>query len=563
MPLENESIAEFIDRKAVDAPETFDVANAIKEEPLEKEYAELEHVRIGLDFYREWGIVEGFSLQPFGPQWSFHGIGRYPAPLETLINEVETWSRVGRHVADPLVRSRLCHLVWTSQHRDRYECAKVAIVSYMDLMSRASRPDVYRSMDLGYALDIAQRISDPVLIKNCIARGVQWLEESLESQEASPGAVLSMLEILTSLKSELRPTGLKESCERATKLFPDPFLLQSIFDIQMLLEPAQDREIIKRESVETWIKAADASEGLLKAAFLQRALEQARLHNLTSDIPRITTALQNLDLRGFMQEVSGSANVPREEFEKLLDKFIDFNTWQEALTAFGLHVPISETAEQARASAVSNPHQSIVDSISSITRVDDFGIPEIYIRSGEEHVSAKVVGQGRTEIYFWGAIAALVLQRLIEKWHPSREDIVEYFNCETIPETSRIGFALSLSHFANGDWESSMLVALPRIEESLRSLADYHGMPILDSHPNRLHKKNLGKNIKNLTRLGDELFFRYLDLLLANIDSINLCNRALHGLMGQATQHEAALAIHVACALRARPLDTLKGIDPS
>lgn len=123
--------------------------------------------------------------------------------------------------------------------------------------------------------------------------------------------------------------------------------------------------------------------------------------------------------------------------------------------------------------------------------------------------------------------------------------------------------AVASTSVGESDPSRERTVSLPRVEESFRSLAKFHGLPILDTYSDRLHKKSIRKNIENLTRLGDELFFRYLDFLLADHDSINLRNRAMHGIMGQTTQSEAALSIHVACALRSRPLSTLNREDSS
>ena len=553
------SLAEYIDGVACDASDCHDVSTAIRIDNRVHDFPELVHILVGLDFFRASGGGSRLDRQPFGPL-SSSGTSRYPPPLEELTEEVVAWSRVGQEVTDPLVKSRLCHLVWAAGIADSYICAKQAVPAYLALLGRTTREEVYRSYDLGYALDIALSLGEEDLVGTCILRSLDWLNELFEADEHSPGAVFSVLTYLASLSPQRRPDGLDEFCERAVAIFQgDPWYQENISDIQITLHPPQERESYVRRSIEAWISAADQSQGLIRSEHLRRALEQARNHGLPSEVSRILLLIQNLDLRGDLQEISGPIAMATNEIEEVehwLEGFLTFEDWRDALVAFGRHCPISENMNQATASAENLLEQGPFYQFTSTTQVSEQdGVPSAFIVSGEEHLAAEVASIGRTNIQIWGGMASLLLDRMLTRWDPDTVEVVEFYECQTVSRPAARGFALGLSHYSKGDWESALMVTLPRIEESLRDMARHHGFSIQVSRSNRIEKRNSREHIENLSTLGDEPFFRYLNLLLVNQLAINLRNRALHGLMDHASQEEAALALHVATCLRVRSPD--------
>lgn len=559
MTLSEDSVAQYVDRLATDAGDCHDVAQGIMNGGHEGEYPELRQIRYGLDFHRGRRSDDGFDPQPFEAKISLTDGRRYPPPLEDLSEEVETWSNQGKEISDVLVKSRLCHLVWAAQGGDKYACAVLAIDSYLALMSRSNREEVYRSDDFGYALSIALQIDDPMRINACIEKGVAWLEGLLTSEESGPGSIITTLTILASLKVQYRPESLDGFLSRAISRFDDPWLLESVREIQISIQTdSEKRKECARKSFLEWMNAAEGSSGILRAMYLEKAFEQARAFELRAEIQRATLAIQQVDLRPDMQLISVSAIISTEQLESIYAKFLDFDNLHDALMFYGSYCPISGSREEETQSAQTFLEEHVIRTLARTVRVDHEGRPQVFIRDESEQIADRIAIQAAERIQEWGVMAGIVLGRILERWNPTIADIVSYFRSETMPESVVNGLGIGVMQFSGGDWESALMVTLPRVEESLRLLASHHGFSILTPRKNRFRKRNARENLDSLKNLGDIPLLRYLDYLLVNEDSTNLRNRALHGLMGQATREEAALAIHAACALRVYAPESLR-----
>ncbi|MFL6111329.1 MAG: DUF4209 domain-containing protein [Catenulispora sp.] len=112
------------------------------------------------------------------------------------------------------------------------------------------------------------------------------------------------------------------------------------------------------------------------------------------------------------------------------------------------------------------------------------------------------------------------------------------------------GIGRAFSHYVAGQFEEALFCCLPRIEAGIRAVSMTLGLPIfIDPGSSRSGiggYKALGELLEGLDGMVPEHHRRYLQLLLANPLSINLRNRAFHGLMQEVSRQDAALVLHAA-----------------
>jgi hypothetical protein len=545
---------EYLKVLAVDAPDYPDLSQVLEANPYIADPVTAGRIKLAMDFFRAWASENPLLQQPFGPMIAF-GDKRYPLPLEEVDQEtLETWRDIGLKTEDPLVRSRLCHLTWTIGGTGAHVFAREAVLAYLVLLDRKQRVAVYRVQDFGYALDIALRLRDESLITQCIEKGSAWIESLLDDPDAGPGAVIGGLTFLAGLSPSSRPENLGDMCLRARALFLDPYNQEAILEVEILISPQSERSRIGTEIVRVWMAAAEAAEGLIRAAHLQSALAQAQFYGLTAEQEKVMAALGSVDISRDLKLISVTVDIPSEEYEKMIKSYVIHEEWGDALSVIGIYNPSPQSFEEVVAEAQKLIAEFPLQNLASTTLVGSDGRPSQFVLDEQSKLSLRIATTERIKIGISGDFLVRVLGAFFAKWKPSMEELQAFFGSAKMPKSVVHGFALGITHYMNGDWESATLVILPRIEESLRRLATLHGIQTLKASGNYVDKRGIRDLVTDLKETDHEPVFRYLDSLLVNRMAINLRNNALHGISPTATQKEAALVVHAALILIAQPL---------
>jgi hypothetical protein len=508
-------------------------------------------VLYAIDYLRDLVQDSEIERQPFQPVMTGFGRPSYPAPLENMdVRGNALYSDLANKCSDGLLTARFAHLVWAKSRENNYKYAVLASNAYLGLLDRTARDLLDRAQDLIYGYNLALRLSNPDLMSLWRAKIETWVPAMFEDVDASAGAILGVLGFLVSLKSELRPPFLDELYDKAYLKFTEPSLRQEILGMKAILNSPSQRSEFGRQSVQLWRDAAAASEGIVQAFHLNMALKSAQAWGLHDLEEAILLEIANLDLRPYMTEISASPNVPRDEFDSWIQQFTHFDDWRQSLLAIGRYCPIIHTREQAASEAQNLMNEFPISALATGMMVDHAGVPTLDL-SDSNKLEIRINQTETFHITTFGHGMVMILGDFFNKWPITDEDFIEFFYDGVIPKSAALGFTKGFAHYRNQDFESALLVTLPRIEESLRQFSRLNGLRTLISRGGIADKRNLGELISDYRKYSEENLFRYLELLLVHRQGLNLRNDALHGLRGLASSEDAALVLHAALSLRA------------
>jgi hypothetical protein len=547
----SEEIAHHLDTLCVSIGDYHELASLLRTNPCSPDVEINFLVLYAIEYLRGFIQKSEIERQPFQPMMTGFGRPSYPPPLEKMdVRSNDLYSDLANKCSDGLLTARFAHLVWAKSRENNYKYAVLASNAYLDLLDRATRDLLDRVQDLIYGYDLALSLSNPNLMSLWRAKIEAWVPAMLEDVDASAGAILGALGFLASVKPEFQPPFLDELYNKAYLIFTEPFLRQEILSMKAILNPPSQRSEFGRQSVQLWRDAAATSEGIVQASHLNMALKSAQtsgLHELEEDI---LLEIANLDLRPYMTEISTSVNIPKEEFDSWIQQFTHFDDWRQSLLAIGRYCPIIHTREQAATEAQNLMNEFPIGALASGMMVDHAGVPTLDL-SDSSKLENRINQTETFHITTFGHWLVIILGDFFNKWPITDEDFIEFFHDGVIPKSAALGFTKGFAHYRNQDFESALLVTLPRIEESLRQFSRLNGLRTLISRGGSADKRNLGELISDYRKYSEENLFRYLELLLVHRQGLNLRNDALHGLRGLASSEDAALVLHAALSLRA------------
>ena len=496
------------------------------------------------------------SEGPFAPM--FESSGRvYPPPVRTVDEVVpgtcELWQRAVTHAPVPAVRARFADLLWEARFGQRpHEFAQVAVESYVEAATDDFGHPVERMEYVLRAVEVASQINDQGRRADAVRSGVALVEAALADDDRMPGVVLPILDLFVSDRPDRRPDHLPALIEAAVERYgDDPWNLQAALDLQAHLLPMAERTPLFERQVQAFVGLAERSEGLVKYAHLQHAIELAEvrgLHRLADEVRRTVERLTPEDLD--LKEISAEVQIPRGQVEEFIAYFVGDDDLATALGRFGSRIPSGEpdanrtyVAELMR----EHPLQFL------FTRIT-LGPENALVRSTgqDDAAEAALIDHEAQRISMFSLFAVDILAGISDRYGSVGAN-PELFQTELIepPVAAKVARAITL--YEQGDFDSSACVLAPRLERIVRRLASAAGLTVTRS-PDRSGRaggvKGLGEILADLDPVLAEAARRYLRVLLSEITGLNLRNRVGHGLDDEIAQREAAMLIHAACHLR-------------
>lgn len=511
----------------------------------------LESLARATGYVRVWTHHEaGFTFQPSTTWENFE----YPPALNRLPSgEAALWAEWAGSVDEALLTSRLHHLLWEVQAESAHSHARRAIDAYASLEGTVSDYDFERSQDYGFALDLSLRIGDSDRSTAAVSRIVDWLNQLFGSGQGSPGAIFASLGHLVRLRKRDRPEDLSDLLESAAKRFAnDPYLFDDLTDLLIVANQGQGLERqFAVEAVSKWRAAAEAAPSpVLKAAFLNKARDRAQASGLTEERDAILEALMANPMREGMQEISVSTSVSRDDYERWIESFTSHATLPDCIMQFGAYQPTPEDDATAVHFAEEVLAKQPVISLTTRIVTDEFGLPLIVASTHEDHLKVTMAHNDGLSIRLWGLHAADVLDRVLNRWELNGDDEDDLFAGVLVSEEAAKAFRIALAHYRRGDFESAVTLALPRIEECIRTWARHVGVRLLDtSRSGAVQWRSMGSLLQDLEGGAPRRFTRYLNMVLVNQLGLNIRNRVLHGLTASVDKAEAALVLHVAARI--------------
>lgn len=560
-PIDDETLADALTAACKSAADeefqsVVSVASALRkmadegDDPLRGLVAGLEyHLRLDDELREPYG--------PFGPMMEFDG-KCYPAPLDR-IEDLEPgifglWARASELAPIALVRARFADLLWEARFGDRpVEYARAAIDDY----AAATTGDFGHAVELGdaarRAVELATRINDDARRETAVEAAVGLAVEAIESKERKPGVALRLIDMLVRDRTDRQPAGLDALLDRAIDRFgSDPWNLESALEMKVRLVPPDQHAAIWSRASHAFRDLAARSEGLVRYAHLQHALELAEGHGLrelADDIRRQVEAIteDELDLKTISTEVT----IPREDVERYVEAFVGDDTWEAALSRFGAHLATGETNENREFVAQLMQDHPIQFLFTRMHIGPDNSLVRSSSGDGDAAEQALIQHEAQRASMF-SMFAVDIIERIRERYGPLSRD-ASWFENEFIDAATARRITKSIELYETGEFDAAASVLAPRLEKVVRRLASSAGIPVTRSPDRRGRSggvKGLGEILSLLEGVLPEPTRRFLRVLLVEPTGLNLRNRIGHGLDDEIGQREMALLIQAACHLR-------------
>ena len=511
----------------------------------------------GLEYHFVLDSERRFPHGPFGPMIEANGQA-YPAPIDRVDELVpgtyDLWARAIPLTHLGLVRARFADLLWEARFGARpHEFAQIAIDSYTAATSEHFGGPVEVSEAIQRAVELASQIDDPIRCSAAIDAGVRLTGEAIESSDRMPGVALPLLAMFVGDRCERRPPDLDQLLQRAIERFgDDPWNLESALELQERLVPPEERDALRTRAAEAFRDLAHRSEGLVKYAHFQHAIELAEGHGLgqlADSIRREVEAIteDELDLKAVSAEVA----IPTEHVEGFIAWFVGDDNLESALTRFGAHLPSGDTED----------NRAFVETLMAdyplqflLTRIQ-IGPENSLLRStsgADDQAEQALIDHEAQRASMFSTFAVDILDEIRARYGPV-SSAREWFQTQLVPPPVADKVVRAVELYEAGDFHSAASVLAPKLERVIRRIAGSVGLTVTRS-PNRRGRsggvKGLGELLGLLAGALPEPTRRYLKVLLVEVTGINLRNRIGHGLDEEVGQREAALLIHCACHLR-------------
>jgi hypothetical protein len=194
-----------------------------------------------------------------------HGDWQFPPPLEQIERvDVEAWQAAVEELDDHVSSARLNDLLWERK--------------------ASGRPDLN-----------ARAASDAYLAVSAL-------------EDRAPGPAMVILRSFLDLDENQQPAELVDLLDMTSQRWgDDPHIFEAVSELQARLASPERLAEIRRAQVARWREIAGKGDAMLRVAFLERALETARIHGLTEEADDIRRELQEISPDDLALETLGGS----------------------------------------------------------------------------------------------------------------------------------------------------------------------------------------------------------------------------------------------------------------
>lgn len=486
--------------------------------------------------------------------------GRIPPRLgDVPEQDVASWRGALDETEDPKLVSRLGDLLWERREQPRPDmAARRACSALLSLADAEDWSSMEKTDGLIRALEISSELSDLDLEGQAVTAIVKQVDVELATSADRPGVTFNLLRALVELPRGRRPPELAHLIERSEQVYgEDPHQLESAIELVAALAPIEELPALRERQALLWREKGREAEGILKSAFLERALDLARTHGLAELARDLRVELQNITDEDLdLKVLSAEVKISSEDVEAFVNHFVRFDAWTDSLAAFGIHGPpagepdvIEKRVAEMKAA---HPLQFLV----TRTILDaDLNVAIFHASDDAAHTRAAIAHERLFASRIWASLAVGVLERFVEKYgRPSEAELAEAFTTAIIGPATAQAIAHAFSLYFDGAHDDAAHVLAPRLETVIRELARQLGVPII--------REPIGEEPGRWRSLGDLLFnalpgrlptlgwHGHLINLLIDPLGLNLRNVIAHGVRERIDRGDVALLLHAACFLR-------------
>lgn len=495
------------------------------------------------------------------PQAEWRDRGTYPEPLSAATDAtLASWAEAFDAFRDsPALAARLGDMLWLRRYGTRPDLfARAANTALRSLRRDLTFHEVERAEFLQRASAIALELNDAELVRATTDEALAEAAAALRSDDKAPGVELRLIDAAARSRDATTQAKVDELLELATtKYQEDPFISSDILQTRSSRagHDSAKKDGLARLAINSWESAADREPGLRGQTYLERALEVAANAGLTSELDRLRVKYQQAaPATEDLEAISVEIPIPREQVDAYLSAFIVEGDPVRSITRFASRCPVSadrdQVHQQVRELMDAHPLQYLFPRVV----LNDEQLPLRTITGDDEQFVYAVTSQDARGIAVWAVFAIDILARLQSGGHLASDHVVAYLGGSVVEEAGIEDVVVrAVDHYLAGRFDDSAFVLLPRLEAVLRHAAGRVGLATFVEPGAR--KNGVGaylllpELLAGLEGLVPEDHRIYLRTLLVEQLGTNLRNRALHGLVREASQQDAALVIHAAFLL--------------
>ena len=554
-------------------------------------------VAAALAYYQRDGDPEEEWLQgygSFGPMSVLPndsgGSTMYPGEPAKLPEETrQAWRALAAvENLDPLVRGRLCDLLWELSDGPRpHAYAEVAVSCYIEHSLRENVVPCGRDDPARRAATLAATLNNLELISESLDTVEQLVEGSLDSANNEFGIVIRGLQTLidhTHAKKrhrrdanpDDRDARVRTLIERSLQTYRHSDQQQKMLDLALATtEDERSARRLRDEQIKVAESAAEGTEGLLRMIHLDNARRIAAQHGDRDAERRIRRRIEETDMSDAMAEISTDIEIDGKRIRNWIDVLMQSGRGADGpvimLMHYGLHlVPVS--SPDASRAAIEKLHaEHPLETIISKNHIGAYNSVSITVPGGVLRAQSDL---GKHHAFAINMFAVAVAQRFMDQmqlhYGPRGDELEAWFAYVGIPVRLAKRIGVSYERWTAGDNVSAVSVLVLVVEGAVRNLAYLRGIPVTKTRhygggEQTSELRSLGQLIETLgTDQAESLpalpeaHVRYLEAALVDRWSMNLRNILAHDAEAVLDQRTYCVLFHVVCLLAAHTVVTLQ-----
>ena len=488
----------------------------------------------------------------FHPSMEF-GDKVYPPPLSRIPPSwMPIWARAFSCAPYAYIRARFADLLWEAKYggEESYKWSRQAIDAYLQALDEPFGEHVYLVGGAIRALALAKQLNDKQRQSSAIAVLRTVVRKDIDNSEIMPGTTIRSLTVLADLSRAQCPKDLGDLIDAALQQEQSLHAQLACLELKVLLaQTHEEQQGLWEAQVNTHADEGRSKEGLARFMHFQNAIQLAEKHGLRDLANEMRQEAGPLGEESF-ERVEIAEEIPAHTMEAIIGYFVGDDSLPNALRRFGAETPSGDPA-QNRARAQDRMNEFPVRFLMTNLITGDQGELIKQFQTPEESEEYQVVSIETENICFFAATAVHILKEIGERYGAVGTD-AKVFESELVDKTQAEWIALAVRHYEAGDYRSSVSVMAPRLENTIRGLAQRVGIVTLrDSKGGKKvgGVKDLFGVLEELKDRMPEPSRRYWRTLLVESLGLNLRDRIAHGLIDDPTPQDAAILIHAACHL--------------
>ncbi len=531
----------------------------------------------------------------FGPMWIAPvGDGRsnlYPAEPARVPEETrEAWRALAAvETLDPLVRGRLCDLLWElgdGPHPHAY--AEAAVSCHIEHSRRESAELCGRDESARRAASLATTLNNSDLISVSLDAIEHLVARSLETAGDEFGIVIRGLQTLID-HANVSKKGRRDAdadgrdarvcalVERARQSYRHADEQHEMLDLSITAaEDEHEAQRLRDEQIQVAESAAEETTGFLGMVRLEKARRIAARHGDSDAQRRIRRRIEETDMNDAWSEISTEIEVDTAEIRNWVEQITQSGRGPQGpaimLLHYGMHgVPVP-SPDKSRAAIAEIQAAHPLQTILNKNHIGPYNSVSITVPGGELRARSDL---GEHDAFAINMFAVTIAGRFMEEmrllYDPSGDEMAVWFASAGISDRLAERIGVSYERWTADDHVSAVSVLALVVEGAVRHLADLRGIPVTKTQPHvggeqTSELRSLGQLIEALgtDEAGAALpvlpveHVRYLEAALVDRWSMNLRNILAHDAEAILDQPTYCVLFHVVCLLAAHTAVTLR-----